>query len=478
MIPSIVAARPAELLGQNVASMKSKVLDTIRRHDMIRERDRVVVAVSGGPDSMALLHVLVSLLDSLDVRPIGAHLDHGIRDESARDERFVAEFCRTRGIAFISDRVETVALASDMRVSLEEAGRIARYEFFERVRKETDSDRIAVGHHRDDLLETFFLRLVRGSSLTGLGAIRPVRGPIVRPLIECSRDDILAYCERNSVSYLTDPTNEDIAIDRNFVRHRVLPLLDERFPGFRGSLNATLELVRRDEAFLQQQAERLYDECFEEHETVLVCRIDPFLGAAPSLSSRALRSALYRIAGPYARLSRFHIQAVMDLAAGDNPSAELHLPAGIRVRREYDRLIICPEDLGFPDKSFHVIVEGPGAVDIPEADMVLRFRVRPADSGEEISLDGTNVAVFDADMVGFPLVVRSPEPGDRLEPWGMAGSRKIKDILIDLKIPVSQRRAVPAVVHGRTVLWIPGIRRSRFAPVGPTTRRILEISVD
>ncbi len=442
---------------------------------MIQSGQGVVVGVSGGPDSIALLHVLNALRKELSFWIVAAHLDHQLRIRSDADARFVREAADELGLRVEMTRVHVGELAAKHGVSVEEAGRRARYAFFEEVRVATGANTIATAHHRDDAIETFFLRILRGSSLTGLRGIPPVRGKVVRPLIDIPRMDILRFLEDQGIQYLVDSTNLGIEADRNFIRNRILPVVRTRFPNFTGPLVRTLELVADEEAFMDQQASELYSRVVSETEKGLEIDL-PALSEAPQvLSSRVILAALYSLSGPETRWSRKHVDNILRIAMGENPSAHLDLPGGQNLRREYDRLILSRSASDELTPAFLISAPGPGTYPIPNTRHSIAFRVISRDKPLPMFLNSKGKALFAAEEVPFPLTIRSCLPGDRIKPWGIEGTRKVKDLLIDLKVPVRDRKKIALLVKGNRVLWIPGIRRSREAPVRPDTQRILEV---
>ncbi len=450
---------------------------TVLRNNMIPRDSGIVVAVSGGPDSMALVHVLHALRREFPCRITAAHLDHGLRAESAEESRFVVDMCGSLGVPTITERVEVRDRAEKWGISIEEAGRRARYGFFESVRLSAGAEVIATAHHKDDALETFFLRILRGSSLSGLGGIPPVRGRVVRPFVEITRAEIMDFVEQKEIPHVTDPTNLLADTDRNFVRNRILPVIEERFPGFRAPLERTVALIAQDQDFLDRSADELRDLTVHETDDGPQLAIPPLARAHPALSSRVLVKALYAISGPHIRWNRKHVESIVDLIQSDNPSGSIDLPAGIRAVREYDRLSLSVGPCSQPARPFRYVVSGPGMVKIPEAEMTLCFQFCRRGPHFPPEIGAVSKAYFDASELPFPLIVRSPEPGDRFRPWGMEGTRKLKDFFIDAKVPVRKRSSSVLLAREDEILWVVGHRRAAKAPVLDHTERVLEVSI-
>ncbi len=453
------------------------VRDTIARHQMIPRDSVVVVGVSGGPDSVALLHVLHMLSQDWNFRIVAGHLDHGLRPDAEDDAKFVQDMAEGLGILSVVEQVDVREKAARCGVSVEEAGRRERYAFFERVRSECKAAAIATAHHRDDALETFFLRVLRGSSHAGLHGIPVKRGHIIRPLITATRTEILSFLHERHLPFRIDQTNLAVDTDRNFIRNRLFPLIGERFPGFRAPVERSMGLIAQEDAFLAHEAMNLYAGSVVACGDELNISLKRMLRGPTVLQARVVVLALYQMSGPEVRWSRPHVQAILRLANSDKPSGVLNLPGRLLLSREYDRLILSagPKEPG--PVPFNILVRGPGKVDIPAAGMTLTFRILSEMSDIDLHAKDADKVFFDADMVPFPLTLRTFTPGDRFRPWGMEGTRKLKKVLIDAKIPLRLRRVLPLVVKDREILWIPRVRRSAAAAVGPETTRMLEIAL-
>lgn len=444
-------------------------------HAMIGRGAGVVVGVSGGPDSVALVRILGLLSHERGFWLAVAHLDHGLRAESAEDAAFVENLAQELGVECLVRREDIRDLAVQQGVSIEEAGRRARYALFDDVRARLGAETIATAHHRDDAVETFFLRILRGTSIQGLGGIRPKRERIIRPLIAATRAQILEFLDTRHIPYRIDASNLGVGTDRNFIRNRLLPVIAERFPDFSKTALRSMSLIRQEEAFLDRVAAGISSRAVSRSHGELALDTAALMGADRVVAARVLLAALYDTSGPGVRWKRRHVEAALAAISSDNPSSQLDFPDGITLTREYDRIRISRNRPSPAVPPFTVEVDGPGIVPLDCAGMRFEFRVEEGNPMTRDYPDGRSAAVFDADQVPFPLTLRSVGPGDRFRPWGLDGARKVKKILIDLKVPVSVRRTLPLLVKGSEILWIPGIRRSSAAPVGPETRSVLEV---
>jgi tRNA(Ile)-lysidine synthase len=455
----------------------TSVRQVIQRYGMIQRGDGVVAAVSGGPDSTALIHILNTLKADMDFWLVPAHLDHQLRHESSVDAEFVKEMSRELGLEAQIRSVDVKEMARQRGVSLEEAGRSVRYAFFDDVRASSGARVIATAHHADDVLETFFLRIFRGTSLQGLTGIAPTRGCIVRPLIETSRASIIRFLKEEGIPYRTDSTNLEIRSDRNFVRNRVIPTIQQHFPNFGNPLKRTIGLLGEEEQFVRESAQKLYSQTISCSEAGLQMSV-PGLRSAPTvLGSRVMLLALYNFAGPDIRWTRSHVRTVWKLLCSASPSGMAHLPGGILAARQYDRLVLSRGAVAEPEQWPQILVSAPGIVEVPGTGFILRLQLSERERIRPHEYDGITAAAFDADAVSFPLTIRNPRPGDRFKPWGLGGTRKLKKVLIDLKMPRGRREKLPLLLKGDEILWIPGVRRSDAAPIQDSTRRVLEAGI-
>lgn len=455
--------------------MLEKVRKTISQEAMLRGGETIVVAASGGVDSMVTLHALGELSAELDIRLVVCHLDHGLRGaESDRDYRFVEEAARAYGLPFEGERLskgELHAGASRRGKSLQEAARSARYAFFRRVAEKFGAARVALGHTMNDQAETLLMRLVKGTGLKGLTGIPPVRGAFIRPLIEVKRAEVEEYAKKNRVGFVEDSSNLTEKYLRNDIRLNLIPLLKERYnPRVVEALARTTRLLATDEDFIEGELERVYQGLFlEKSPERVVLSKERLLGLHRSLLSRVFFRVLSHFdlePGSYSQ----NVKSFLDLVSTPDPSSELCLPGGINARREYDRVVVSraePAGAG----PFRVTLEVPGSATLPGGGVVSAEVVeRPEDFDQ-----GPDVACFDLDKTDTPLVVRSFQPGDRIMPLGMKGHKKLKDVFIDRKVPRRFRALVPVVVSGGEVMWVAGLKTSELFKVTGETKRVLRL---
>jgi len=463
-------------------TLLNRVRRTIEQHGLCVAGRRVLVALSGGSDSVALLRILRDLEATGDFTVAGAaHLNHQLRGADAdEDERFCAALAAELGVRFISQRVDVAAFAKAERRSVEDAARAARYAFFERAAAECTADTIAVGHTKDDQAETFLLRLLRGAGTRGLAGIHPRAGRVIRPLLAIERRvlrDYLAGCRQ---PFREDASNADVAILRNRVRHELLPLLRSRFsPAIVDVLAREAVLARQDEEFLQEQAIKLAHEIVLTDEAI---RIDAIgLAAAPrALSSRIVLAALTRFAGSKP-ITSDHVERVFRL--GDGQAVSLPGQTAVRVggrialRPGHRVSAIDPRPLAIdPRSDFACLLSIPGEVELGLRGVAVRAEhlADPAARQRKWAGRGQEVGVA-AGRLELPLAVRSRRAGDRFRPLGAPGARKLQDFFVDRKVPRAERDTVPLVVDGRDrIVWVVGESvAEEFRVTDPTQAVIL-----
>jgi tRNA(Ile)-lysidine synthase len=412
--------------------------------------DRILVALSGGADSVVLLDLLLRAAESLEIEVCAAHLDHGMRSVSAGDAHFVQEFCLQRKVPLGVDRRDIPGLALARKQGLEEAARDERRTFLRETARRFGCNLIALGHHRDDQAETFLHRLLRGSGLSGLAGMRLRSDPFIRPLLPFSRTQILAYLADHRLPHVEDLSNADTAFTRNRLRHDLLPRLREFNPRIDEHLARLSHRIALEEEYWDLQVAHQLESLCRQGGGGLWLPLEALQGLHPALRVRVLRGALERLRGDLRGLGAQHFGDIEGLLESPRPEAEVHLP-GAWVARRYQKLWLRTEPPPVAG-GFAVAVPGPGVYDLPGGGRLM-VSLEDVCSGE----DAWSVE-FDAASVAFPLLVRSFMPGDRFYPSGAPGHRKLKDFFIDIKLERESRRSQPLVVADE-ILWLPGLRR-------------------
>jgi tRNA(Ile)-lysidine synthase len=454
-----------------------RVQQTIRDYRMLEHGHTVLVAVSGGADSMALLHMLWRLRELYGLQLCVAHLNHQMRPDAAEDARFVETAARHLGVRCIGDTRDVPAYQRQHGLSPEDAARRLRYAFLRAAATQLGADRIAVGHTADDQAETVLFHLLRGSGLRGLGGIPAVHGPIVRPLIHVSRADVMRYVQTHRVRFREDPSNQQRHYTRNRIRLDLLPALQRHYnPHLLSTLCRTAQLLADDEAALQSLA----------HQRFLAARLPTTPGGMAlqvaelttlpvALQRRVLREALAEVMGDLRGITAAHIAAALALLRPEAGNRRVMLPRRVVVERRYDTLLAhrqAPRTAGPVDAALPV----PGVCRVEALGVMITSDLLPRHAVAGPFPQG-DVTWLDADSVGRDVRVRTRRAGDRLQPLGSVYTKKLKAFLIDAKIPQAVRDRLPLVVTGRGIAWVAGVRPAEWAKVTPATRAILRLQV-
>lgn len=399
----------------------------------------VICAVSGGPDSMALLRAVLSIRDALGIRVSCAHFNHHLRGaESDADEAFVREFCAQLDIALICSGGDVACEASETGESLEAAARRLRYAFLLSIDPEAY---ILTAHTADDNLETMLMHLIRGASLRGLAGIPAIRGRVLRPILGCTRDDVMQYLAQTKTPYRIDSSNKEDDCLRNRVRHHMVPLLKAENPSVAQSALAAAARMREEDALLDALASEALDKA--RSADALSCTVLRTQPAA--LLRRAIRLALAEWDTP--ELSSRHIEAVCALVFSDDPSAQISLPGGLCARREYDALAICAEPLCTDFAAVPLNI--PGTTTIEPLGLSITCQIAHSRELDDIPCD------FAVHYTGTELFVRPRQPGDTIRL--NAGTKTLKKLLIDRKIPAALRCRIPVFADADGVVAVGGI---------------------
>ena len=298
--------------------MENKVLETINENKLIESGDKLVLGVSGGPDSIAMLYILNEIRKSkkINFEIIVAHINHMIREEANDDEKFVKENCEKMGVKYFSKRIDVKKLANTNKIGLEEAGRKVRYEFFEEVLKKTDANKIAIAHNKNDKVETVLMNLLRGSGIQGLRGIEYKNEHYIRPLLDCERSEIEKYCEEKNLNPQIDKTNFENDYTRNKVRNIVIPYIEKEFnPNILETLSRLSELMKQEDDFLKQQTNKIFEEILikQEGEKQIILDLKKFNNQEKAVRSRLLMYSITKLFGTTKNIEKVHIEDVIKL---------------------------------------------------------------------------------------------------------------------------------------------------------------------
>lgn len=456
--------------------LKEKLLKTINNTGMLREGDGVVVAFSGGGDSAALLHLLAALAPELKIKLFACHLNHKLRGaEADGDARFCRDFAGRLGVPLYMKDFDLPAAAEKRGLNIEEAGRIARTAFYRRAMRHFGANKAATAHHMNDQAETFLINLLRGSGGTGLSGIAPViDGWLIRPLIECPKKDIEAYLLENGIEYRTDSTNSDRSFTRNRIRLSLIPLLEKEYnPQAVSAICQAAEIIRAGDELSAELGDAFYKNIAVPSWDSISLDRALFTVLPVHLKRILIRKAFSQIAGSGRRLTFAQTEDIILADRSGASGARFSLPFNLEAAVGDDKIAIhLPEKEG-KKEGFEYSITIPAEIEIKKTGG--RWRAELRDYSEplfkEISADNS-AGIFDAEKLADTITVRSRREGDRMQPLGMSGTKKLQDIFTDKKIPRRLRASMPVFESGGDIFWIPGVASGEKFKVSNETKKV------
>jgi tRNA(Ile)-lysidine synthase len=462
----------------------SKVEREIRSEHLFDKGDRILVAVSGGPDSVALLHVLAGLSEAWGWVLSVAHLNHQFRAEEAEKEaELVAGLAAALGLRCQVGRLDVPQYIRDTGKNPQSAARELRYRFLFETAAAHGAGRIALAHHADDQAETVLMRLLRGTGPSGLAGIPRRRMEkemeLVRPLLRIYKSEILDYCHDRQLPYCVDSSNLQSKYARNEIRLELMPALQRQYnEQLPQALNRLSELMTAEDDYMEGQVQRLFRQNVEKENDFAKWSRNWFAGLHVALQRRLIKLILNYLALDGDSIDFLKLEQLREGILKETPSnLSLNIGAGLMLTREYDRISV--HNYVVPPNSFtYLLTSSARWLEIPETGACLECAWLDRDHQDNALAaafsDNLDAAVFDAEQLELPLQVRSRQEGDRMQLFGLNGSKKVKDILIDAKIPPSKRKKLLVITDGAgRIVWLPGIRRSSLAPVTADTKSML-----
>ncbi|MCP4582670.1 MAG: tRNA lysidine(34) synthetase TilS [candidate division Zixibacteria bacterium] len=451
--------------------MLNNILLANERFDLFRQGDRVLIALSGGPDSVALLHLLGLLQHQWNLTIAVAHVNHCLREEAAGDQRFCRVLSRANGYKFHSKKVDIPVRAKKLKIGFEQAGREARYGFFQRLCEKFDYTRIATAHTADDSAETFLLNLIRGANFGGLGGIPPKRNNIIRPLIESPKAEILEFLKLNGLSYRIDESNRDNTQSRNLIRNKIIPVLRN----INAKASRHIARAGRDISigygFLEDEVEKLYQKCLvNESNTQITLDLEKLPTYYDSLRSWILLRAYFHLTDDNKRPDSTKIERAVNLS---RRGAVTLLGSGIIVSNHAGKLILCRpleqvKRIRLRRNSKTKLTDSGLAIQV---EIIDGFSVKDIEKGNDES-----IAFLDNDKVS-KLTVRGFIEGDKFQPLGMRGTKKVADYLNDKGVPLVFKKSIPIVLSNDDIIWIAGYGIAEKFKVTVKTSKVLKIQM-
>lgn len=451
------------------------VINNIESYKLFKEGENILIGVSGGHDSVVLLHILKDIAKDKGYKLHIAHINHGVRGEEADgDEEYVRKLAETYGIPFYVKKADMNRYAKERNLSSEEAGREIRYSFFREILKtELKTGKIAVAHNKNDQAETLIMRIMRGTGIDGLKGMDFANGDVARPLLDVSRTEIEKYCEEHGLEPRVDRTNLENIYSRNKVRLELIPYIEDNFnPNITETLCRMSEVMRRDSDFLQDTAVKAYESVVLcEKNDAIVLDNEKFKLLDTAIKYRVARMAIFKLAGDLEGIEEKHIRILAEFSEVSKTGKNIDLIKGIRAKITYGELSIEKSE----KKSvirYNYKVEVGESLELKELGSTLNSKVVEIDSFEGESKE-TYSACFDYDQISGDIFIRNRLPGDKVKFLGMNGRKKLKDYFIDEKIPQVEREMTPLIEIDGEIAWIVGNRVTGKAKITANTKRVL-----
>lgn len=461
--------------------MKEKVIKFIQEQMLINENDKILVALSGGPDSVCLLHILYDLKDVLKIQLAAAHVNHMLRGkDSERDQEFTKNLCNELKIEYYCKKVDIDIIAKEKNISHELAGREERYKFFEEIIEREKYNKVAIAHNLNDNAETVLMRIMRGSGLEGLIGIKAKRGDkIIRPILCLNRDEIEKYISSNNIATCLDKTNLEKDYSRNKVRLDLIPYMKENFNNeIISTLNRMSNVLDIDNDFIENEVQNVFEDFVSMNVHDITCINKELFSKHSAIVTRVIKRCLIVTSGSYMNFESKHILEVINLASFET-GKKIHLPNGLIAENVYGDIFLKKKDELTHEKAFEVFIkkENLNNLEVEFTDYSVKFEIILNKNNKQIS-NNSLIKYFDYDKIKEDIEIRTRKDGDKFKPLGMKGSKKLKDIFINLKIPREERELIPLVCFDSEIAWVVGYRVSETYKICSETQNILKISVN
>jgi tRNA(Ile)-lysidine synthase len=468
--------------GRQQPTLEQRITCFIRQHSLFSEGSRLLLAVSGGPDSTCLLHVLFELRQELGIELHIAHLDHRLRGaESEADATYVEKLAASLGVPATIEKRDVKTYQKEKRISLEEASREVRYRFLADIASNIGADYIVTGHTIDDQVETILMHIIRGTGTRGLVGLKPYSQwqldgrsiTVVRPLLEVSRQQTAEYCQENKLIPRLDTSNLSLSPLRNRIRQQLLPLLESYNPGVAEALLRIAAIANDEIAFLDAEVARLWPAVVAQKGDMIILNRDRLNQLPTAIKRHLLRAAIEKILSSLKDIETRHIEEILAML-GKPAGRQINLPGGLIFSIEYDSYVLGVETVNtcpYPVIGGEYLINIPGETELPGWLVKVEI-IKPQAMKKE---DDDFTAYLDLDKTGDKLEVRQRKPGDRFQPLGLAQPKKLNEFMIDTKIQRSWRRRIPVVFSPNQILWLVGYRIDDRVKVTEETKKVLRL---
>lgn len=454
-----------------------KVKSFIKDNNLIQNNDKILVALSGGPDSVCLLHVLHSLKIELNLTIGVAHINHMLRgDESIGDESYVKKLCENLSIPCYIERIDIDVVSKELGISHEMAGRDERYKFFQSISNKYGYNKVAIAHNVNDQAETVIMRMMRGTGLEGLGGIRAKRDKnIIRPILSLSRDEIETYCDEKELEPRIDKTNLENVYSRNKVRLDILPYMKEHFNSdIIQTLNRMAGVLQKDDEYISQQCNKSFEEyCKIESKCLIIDK--KIFELHDAVVTRVIKKALIDYSGKYTNFEMKHIYDVIDLVK-KGTNKRIDLPNDIIAENIYDDIHLKYRENKIEKKNDEIFISKEELANNTFSFMNYIVNIEVINKKNNIEFSNNDlIKHFDYDNIVDGIIIRTRKDGDKIRPLGMKGNKKLKDIFINSKVPKDDRDIVPITCFDNSIAWIVGYKVSEDYKVTEKTKKIIKI---
>lgn len=454
-----------------------RVRSTINKYSLLEKGDKVVLGLSGGPDSVCLLHILKQLESEYNISIYAAHLNHQIRGiEAQKDVMYISQLCDSLGVKFFVKSINVPKYCKENGLSIEEGARKLRYEMFYEIKQKTKSNKIAIGHNLNDQAETILMRMMRGTGLQGLKGIDYKRDDtIIRPILDIERSSIEAYCEQHNLNPRIDSTNLENIYTRNKIRLDLIPYMQENFN------NNVVESICRmgnnlklDSDYIEQEGINKFKEVsnVQDNEKVEIV-LDKYINLHKAIKTRIIRNSIKYILGDTNFVDQKHIEDILELENDNKINKKLVLPRGLFVYRNNESILFTNKEITYEEIEYSYRLPKDGVIKIKELGVFVETKTMSIERFKSMKVDKSSKA-FDLDKFKGGIIVRNRESGDKIKLAG--GSKKLKNLFIDLKIPREERCKVPVVVDENEVVCVGDYKISENYKIDANTKEVLKIT--
>ncbi|WP_110953590.1 tRNA lysidine(34) synthetase TilS [Anaerosinus massiliensis] len=456
--------------------MLEKVKCYCKEKGLLELGDTILIACSGGPDSLALVDIFLKLRNSYQLEVAVAHVDHMFRGEDSRaDAIFVEEFCLAHQIPYYKKSFDVPAYSKKMNLSPEEAARIVRYDFLKEIASFIGNAKIATGHHKDDQAETVLIHLFRGAGSAGIAGIRPMNHGIIRPFLSVTRQEIEAYCKENRLNPRIDQTNYETEYLRNRIRLNLLPELVEKFnPAIKEALCKSAEIIGAEHAFIRNSVESIWNRLVIEEKNRFILQRKKLNCLHIAQKRELFRLAIEKKQGHLRGISFTHVEKMIVLSEKGSVGTKIILPGGLTLQCNYQHMLLGTfNEKQKKQNTMQVIINLVGDTQIPNLGIIARTEWVHALN----KIRDKNAVILDFEQLVPPLFIKFRQDGDRFQPSGMQGNKKLKDFFIDQKVEWQLRDSIPLLCDQQRILWVCGYRQSEIGRVVEKTKKFLRVSI-